>query len=653
MKLTSLAFLNIRRNLRNYAMYFFAMCFCVFTTYTFAVLALSESVSEKLISSVNYQNMFIGFGIAILVFVFFFLLSSNKSFIKYRKKEISTYALFGMPNGRIGRLLFFETLIIGTAALIAGILFGIFFSKLLTMILLKMVMSSLGGDIRFAIEPIALLITVIIYLGIFSVMGLSGLRVINKFSLVDLFKAKKVSEGSGKGSYVMLAVSIILILLGYAVSLLQNAGIIVIAMIFVIAVVVLGTYLFFAGGLQKLFYLIKKNKKRLYKKSRLVSVSLLSHKSKTMAATMGTIAVLVAVSTTAIAFGYTIYHGTEKSVHEISSFDVWYSSDDTAITGDVQAVLDEHGLKVHSELSLKMYETQPAAKNMPDAYSSFFGQDSLVTAYSESDYNAIVSVSKDSNVPLNVAKGKVVVLYPNYNVDINADDVTILFDTSEFDAQFQKVRNSYSFGGNLLTLVLGDTDFDELLAQGQIFPCIGESGQVYFAGINYDNALKEGDAAARIAKVFSTLTGSYRIAYDFYTEQMSMFGLICFIGYFICAVFILMSVSMLYFKQVVIGTEEKRQYEILRNIGMSIEEEKRAVRNRLAPVFFLPLFVGIVHSLFAMKAADTIIFSNILVSTGSTYTSVLLASLAMYLVYIVIYSAFYIITRSQYAKVIS
>ena len=116
MKLTTLAISNIKHNIKKYGMYFFAMCFCVFTTYTFLALINSESVLSKINDSSNYQSMFIGFSIAIFVFILFFLISSNNSFIRSRKKELSTYALFGMQNSKIGLLLFIETLFLGLVA---------------------------------------------------------------------------------------------------------------------------------------------------------------------------------------------------------------------------------------------------------------------------------------------------------------------------------------------------------------------------------------------------------------------------------------------------------------------------------------------------------------------------------------------------------
>lgn len=643
MKLTTLAFKSIRHNLRNYAMYFFAMCFCVFTTYTFAAIATSESVKQKIHTDGNYQSMFIGFGIVILVFIFFFLLSSNKSFIKYRKKEISTYALFGMPNGKIGRLLFLETLIIGTAALVIGILLGIFFSKLIAMLLLKMIMAAYSGDICFTIEPIAILVTAAVFMATFLCMGLSGRRVINKFQLVDLFKGEKVSEGKTKGSVIMLVLSVLLIGLGYVIALLPEAGVVFGLMIGVIAVVVIGTYLFFRGGLQKVLSLMKRNKNRLYKRKRLVTVSLLAHKSKTMAGTMGTIAVLVAVSTTAIAFGHTIYKSTEKNIYETSSFDVWYYTDDQAVDGDIKAVLENEGLDITDEVHFQRYVCSPTVTD--SEYMQFLQGETDLMTYSESTYRTITQAAKDSNTPIDVKQGEAALLYPN---GVQGDQVALKIGGRQLDATVMKIINTYSYGGMLMTVVLDDSDFDDLRASG----AINADNLWPFTGINYENALSDDAAAQAIARTLDNRTGSFRLAYNSHIELISIFGLICFIGYFICAVFILMSASMLYFKQVVIGIEERRQYQMLRKIGMSEDEEKRIVRGRLVPVFFLPLFMGIVHSLFAMKAADTLVFSNMIISKGPSYLTVLWASLAMYAVYSVVYAVFYLVTKSQYKRAI-
>ena len=652
MKLTSIAFANIRHSLKKYAMFFFAMCFCVFTTYSFISLSFSENVLGKIQSSSSYQSIFIGFGIVILVFILFFLISSNNSFIRARKKEISMYALFGMQNSKIGLLMFYETMILGLIALAAGILLGVFFSKLLVMILLKMVMAAYSGNITFVIEAKPILITALIYLSIFSLMGLSGLRVINKFQLVDLFKSDKVSESKNKGSITMLIISFILIMGGYWLAVMPNPGAVVIFMIPITIIEIIGTYLFFHGGFQKVLQILKRNKKSFYKKTNLIPLSLLSHRSTTMATMMATISVLVAIGTTAMAFGYVLYENTALQAYDANSFGVYYITDGAAVTDDVYEVFDQHGVDITDEITFQQYVSHPVLENTTDAYNNFFNEDTHLITYSQSTYDQILEKTKGTQKEITVKPGEVAVLYPNFQDDIESDGAILNLDGYTLNATFEKTNNTYNFGGMLLTLVLNDRDFDTLVKSGAVVPELGGTSYSTLTGINYEGALKSPEVAAALAEVFEGRTARYQLVFQKYNDILGYFGLLCFIGFFMCAVFILMTASLLYFKQITIATEEKSQYEMLRKIGMNTDEENKVIAKRLKPIFFFPLILGIIHSIFAMKGADTLVLTHIVVTDGSTYLSALGTSLVMYAAYTFVYTLFYFITKGQYKQAI-
>lgn len=653
MKLTTLAISNIKHNIKKYGMYFFAMCFCVFTTYTFLALINSKNVLSKLNDSSSYQSMFIGFSIAIFVFILFFLISSNNSFIRSRKKELSTYALFGMQNSKIGLLLFIETLFLGLVALIVGIALGIFFSKLFTMLLLKMVMSTYSGDIKFVIEGNAILITFLIYFGVFCIMGLSGTRIINKFQLVDLFKGERISEKKSKGSYFLLAISLILILGGYYFAISPDAVEVVILMIPIIIVVILGTFLFYIGGFQKVLYLIKRNKSSFYKKTKLIPISMLSHRSRTMATMMATITVLVAIGTTVIAFGYTLYQGAEQQTYDSNSFDMYYYTNDETVNEDAHAIFNKYNIAIDDEITFDRYVSKPTSENIPDSYNYLFDNDSSIylLTYKESVYNQIANITKGSGKGVSVNPGNVMVVYPNFQDDIDLKDAKLRYADKTLNATFEKTSNSFSFGVSMFTLVLDDSDFDELVQSGAIATQFEDSDDYWpLTAINYPDALQSSNIAAELKNVLEDKTGSYRLAYYTYNDLLIYFGLLCFIGFFMCAVFILMTASMLYFKQITVATEERKQYIMLRKIGMDGDEESKIVA--LKPIFFFPLILGIVHSIFAMKGADTIIFSNMIASQGDTFISVLKTSSLMYAAYTLVYTLFYFVTKSQYKQTI-
>ncbi|TCO79335.1 FtsX-like permease family protein [Marinisporobacter balticus] len=654
MKLTTLALSNIKRNFKKYAMYFFSLSFSVFTAYTFFALMQNKYVLMAFTYDDRYKALLKSFGIIIIVFVMFFLISSNNSFIKARKREISTYALFGMTNGRIGRLIFLETIIVGTIALIIGIGVGIFFSKLMAMILLDISLASFTGKIEFTIAPKAAYITTIIFMSIFCVMGLSGLRVINKFELVDLFKAHKVSEGRSKGSVIVLILSLILIGAGYYLASSSNVRIVVNAAIPVLFLVVTGTYLFFWGGLPKVLNLIKSKKSNYYRGVNLISVSAFYHRVKSIAMVMATIAVLSAVATTAIATGYTLYNNIENNTYEQLGYDMYFYGGQEELLGDVEAAFEAHGNEIIEEFTAQRYTCSPSADVLRIKNSSFnISKDDYFRVYSESIYNKLMSITRCDYKTVSIKSGEAIYVYP-FMIDNIADAITgqALTFTDEALKVTATIRAGILSFGAIHTIVINDADFDILLNSGDITDT-NEGGAPYdkVTVFKYQQPLSSPELNRELTQILSGNTGSFRTAYTLYDESLQTFGLVCFIGFFMGGVFILMTASLLYFKQIMAAEEERHQYRMLRKIGMDDYMEKRVIAKRLIPVFLIPLLVGIVHSIFAMKSADTLVFSNMIADENS-YSTVLLCSAVMYGIYAIVYSIFYFITKGQYSRIV-
>lgn len=664
MKLTSMAISNIKHNIKNYAVYFFAMCFSVFTTYSFLSLLESKGVQSKMWVDNRYTSLFAVFAVIILIFVLFFLISSNNSFIRARKKEISTYALFGMKNSRIGKLMFLETLALGSVAIIVGIALGVFFSKLITMILLKMTMSDYAGNISFSIGPRAILYTVIVFFAIFCLMGLSGLRVINKFKLVDLFKGSKVSESKTKGSFILLIISLLLIIAGYYWAFSLKAMEVVKMMLNILIIVVVGTYLFFLGGFQKVLYLIKKNKRRFYKGTNLISTSLLSHRVKTVSTTMATIAILVAIGTTAISFGYSLFKTSEVNTYNSDGFDLYFYTDDEQVLKDVHDVFEKYNNKILDEIKFERYVIRPERVDIPEDIAYMFENFDYFGVYSESGYNDLAQLSKADVNNYDIQKGEIIFFGPYLEYgDVFTGDEKIKFKDRELSLIYESGVN-FNFGRRW-TIILSDEDFSEMLKSGEISTKLEErvikqgnktttfKAQEFWplVAINYTNPLGSKELANELTSVIEGKVGSYRLAYNTYKESLSIIGLVCFIGFFMCAVFILMTASLLYFKQITIATEEKSQYAMLKKVGIDKDMENKIIRKRLLPIFFIPLLIGIMHSIFAMKAADTMMFAHTYQNTNS-YIEVLKASGVMYAAYAAVYTIFYFITKGQYKRIL-
>ena len=660
MKLTTLAFRNIKRNFSKYVMYFFTLTFSVFTVYSFLALLQNEVVNHAFIYRERYRSMLIGFGVVIFVFVTFFLISSNTSFTRARKKEISLYSLFGMTNRKVSKLIFLETMLVGLAALVVGILAGIFFSKLIAMILLNVTLVDFVGDITFSIHPRSIYLTILPFLGVFGLMGLSGLRVISKFELVELFKGEKVSEGKSKGSYILLFLSVLLLGCGYYFAATVDSYLIIMYSLPILISVILGTYLFFWGGLPKILHWLKKNKTKYYRGDNLIAISAFNHRVRSIASTMATIAVLSAVATTAVATGYTLYKNAEKDTYSRVGFDAYFYGSEELLD-DVYQAFKNHGVEFESYTSERLVARPELRITLDDwLYYDSDNAGDYFRVYPQSVFNEIITFSRRDLKPVHIKPGEAIYALESWtNVpSLDAELKQAIMDspfkfsnqtirvTSFVDAQF------LAFGA-IQVIILNDDDFVSLHQAGDIITGKTETGPPFskVTVFKYDNPLRSGEVARSITEILSGNADSFRVAYNTYVELLETFGLVCFIGFFMSIVFILMTASLLYFKQVMAAEEERGQYQMLRKIGMDSELEKRVITKRLLPVFLIPLIIGIIHSIFAMKSADTVVFS-FMITQQNSYLVVLGLSSVMYAIYALVYGVFYFITKHQYAKVV-
>lgn len=91
---------------------------------------------------------------------------ANSFIIKQRKREFGLYNILGMNKRHIGRVLLWETLYTALISFVCGIALGILFSKLMQLLLLRI----LRFDIRFGlyVSPLAIGITAVLFAAIFS-----------------------------------------------------------------------------------------------------------------------------------------------------------------------------------------------------------------------------------------------------------------------------------------------------------------------------------------------------------------------------------------------------------------------------------------------------------------------------------------------------
>lgn len=116
----------------------------------------------------------------------------------------------------------------------------------------------------------------------------------------------------------------------------------------------------------------------------------------------------------------------------------------------------------------------------------------------------------------------------------------------------------------------------------------------------------------------------------------------------VALIFITGTVLITYYKQISEGFEDKQNYQIMKNVGLPDSINKKSLRVQILWIFFLPLVVATIHSLFAFP-----ILYNILGGLGFQSIGIFAMSFAtIVLGFSVIYFVIYSITSRVYYKII-
>jgi len=288
-------------------------------------------------------------------------------------------------------MLFYENIVMGMAALVAGILMGSLFSKLFIMILVRLM--GFSANIIFMIPLKAILNTVVVFIILFLITSIHGYRLIYKFKLIELFKAGNQGDRQPKPSVFLSIVSVLLIGGGYFIYTKSLLSFGIFAIFITLALTVIGTFMLFSSLTLLIIKLSKKNKRRYYKGINMIGTSQLLYRIKASARTLATIAVLSAATLTAMEVSASFYYDLSVNLQKNHGFTYAYASSDKALDKKVEAIIAKYPKnKIIASTDMDFVKVNGQWPDLSKA--SSVKQTSQVSFYiiSESSYNEIVSV---------------------------------------------------------------------------------------------------------------------------------------------------------------------------------------------------------------------------------------------------------------------
>ena len=226
--LPKIALGNVRKSLQDFSVFFITLVFGVCAFYAYAsindqtaVINLTELQSE----AVNaVMRMLSSVSVFVAVILGFLVVYANRFLVRRRKREFGIYLTLGMGRAQVAAIMVMETLAVGVAALVVGLVLGVLLSQVMMYVTANLFEATIPG-FAFVFSPGAALSTLACFAAIFALSLLLNVREVSRYRLIDLINADKVSEKvkarSLPVSVVLFLVSLVLMGVAYR-TLLEN-----------------------------------------------------------------------------------------------------------------------------------------------------------------------------------------------------------------------------------------------------------------------------------------------------------------------------------------------------------------------------------------------------------------------------------------------
>ena len=596
---------NLCKNTRLYIPRILAEAGLLGCFYILLTLALDSRLSEALGGS--YLKIFMMMGTVIIgLLSFILILYINRFLMKQRKSEYGLYNVLGMEKRHIIRILFCESLYTSIISVIAGVIFGILFYKLSSLLICRLLRAEIVAGFYYLN-----FVTVIIPVMIFAVLDLLAFVIscvaIYRLKPVELLKAKQAGEKEPKIKWIMLILGVLCIGAGYYISLTTQSPLEALMLFFAaVLLVIVGTYFLFITGTTFVLKCLKKNKKYYYNKKHMPAVSGLLFRMKHNAVGLASIAILATGVLVMISTTVSLYSGADDTVnthypqHLYLSANLKNGNEVTSVPSDkleeiVRESADANGLEIKSITGEKSLTVSYLMQN-----GRLLTKTEVSGGYDMENLTNVIYITEDTYSRLT---GK--------RLSIDPQEIAFC----------RMITTSYHIGDTPTSLTIG--------------------GEKYHA---LEKAITE--------KIRSLPYGELQYNLDTKWEALhnilDMYGTFLFLGILLGFVCLFSTVLIIYYKQISEGYEDRERFQIMEKIGMEQHEVRKTIGSQIRLQMFLPLVTAAVHMVFVfpilLKLLNVLMLSNTMLFV--------LCTVITFAVFACVYTAVYFITSKIYYKIV-
>ena len=661
---TKLAITNIKNNRQFYFPYLLTGIITVAMFYIMCALESNPGIQSM--PGAKDLGLILRLGIGVIgIFAVIFLFYTNSFIIKRRKKELGIYNILGMEKRHIAKILSKEAFFTAIIAIGGGLVTGVLFHKLACMLLYRMI--GFNGGITFSFSKKGVMITAILFAIVYLLTYIYDLFQVQLANPIELLQSGNKGEREPKTKAIMAVLGVLCLGTGYFIAITTKNPIKALTLFFVaVILVIIGTYLLFTAGSIALLKILRRNKGYYYQTKHFTSVSGMIYRMKQNAVGLANICILSTMVLVAVSTTVSLYVGVEDIMKErypneinISAYYDTGAPAEDSIAPIVEKSVKESGRKIrHEEDYLELYFAaikdhgqysldKEKVKTAGDRVSGFVV---LTREDCKKKYNEEIPELAENEVALFTIKKTDMDTLVLENRSYHVKEIKQFQNTEDFET-IADIMDEYYY------VIVNDVQDMELLwqLQKEIYQensssisrqvrldIDGDSEQKKECFENIKTALGPEQAKARI------LIDSRQSNLD---EFYQIYGGFLFLGLFLGILFLMITVLIIFYKQISEGYDDKERFSIMEKVGMSNDEVKATIRSQVRTVFFLPILMAAVHVGMAFPMIKRLLslfgLSNTALFAGCMAGTILVFALIYLLVFLKTSKTYYKIVGEQ------
>lgn len=666
--LFKVAMRNIRRSVKDYAIYFVTLLIAITIFYAFNSISDQQVMTELGQSSktniVDFTDMMMGiFSTVVALVLGFLVIYANQLLIRRRKREFGMYFTLGMTPGHVSRIILYETVLVGFVSLVLGLGLGVLLSQLLSF-----ATAALFGipmpNYQFTFSMHAFVMTLVCFVAIYVVVAIFNVISIRKCKLIDLLNAdSKNQKVAIRNPWICLVLFIVSIgMLAAAYWFLQQNGMTLIAdddFNRATVLMLVGTLLLFFSLAGFMIAVITRIRGFYLKKLRPFTTRQVASKVNTSFASMWIVCVLLFFAITTFGTGMALVDWFVGDIDDANPYDASVISlqqaadadaeeeDGSFQVGDTEIYLREHvkdwDALVKESAQLNIYELPDVTYgDVIDATGATIESSSIrkvpVGVVGLSQYNATLALQGEPALALGSNE------YVVTNNQTISEDLANAMAAQDYvletpggmleplpEVQVVQLED-FSMLSNGVTIVVPDNVIDRVAA---IPGTLNQS----IVNIMYQPGMEEQAEAVFDRDALKDVPGMTQvISHDQMIEQaMGMRMLITYLALYIGLVLLVATAAVLAIQLLSLTIDSLGRYRTLSRLGCDARMIGGSIFAQVLIYFLMPLGVAVCHSAWAIHILGESLFAAFSVDI----TPALLMSAGLI---VVIYGGYLLIT---------